>query len=113
MADPRLDRLHAWLRRRAAQGKWLPSAALIAEALPLHDGAAVTELLWQGERAGLWQVLRDGGCRITGVVAVDGTWRVVRDRAPERPTRRCLACRNPFVPEHRYNFLCCAVEEAA
>lgn len=115
MADRRLDQLHDFLRRRARQAKWLPSAALIAEMLALPDGAVVTDLLWQGEQAGLWQVLRDSSLRVTGVVAGDGTWRVVRDRPqPQpRPQRRCLACRNPFTPEHRYNFLCCEAKEAA
>jgi 2-polyprenyl-6-methoxyphenol hydroxylase-like FAD-dependent oxidoreductase len=114
MADRRLDELHEFLRRRARAGKWLPAIGRIAEMLGIRESHEVTELLWRGEQAGRWQVLRDGGFRVTGVVAADGSWRVVRDSLmPSRPHRRCLACRKPFVPEHRYNFLCCAAREAA
>lgn len=107
-----LDQLHAWLQRRAKLGKWLPSTPLIAEMVPLADSPRVTELLWLGQHAGLWVVQRSSSRHVTEIVAADGSWRIARDTVPQRPPRRCLACRSTFAPAHRYNFLCCDREAA-
>lgn len=64
-----------------------------------------------------------GSGRQRVIAAVDGSWRTsdtvrrrnsaspFHGRVGNLPPRRCLACRRPFAPRHRFNFLCCSVEE--
>ena len=107
-----MDQLHAWLLRRAADRAWLPSTEAIADALFFDDRGRVGELLRQGEREGLWTVVYDR-THLAEIASRDGSWRLRRGGPAALPPRRCLACRHPFTPAHRFNFLCCDVSEAA
>jgi hypothetical protein len=104
-----MHRLLTWLRARAIAGRPLPSLDGIADELDLLQKQQVSELLALGVQKGLIVVeyQRNG---IASVAATDGSWRAVRGE--ERlPDRRCLACRRPFQPRHRFNFLCCEGQE--
>lgn len=107
-AAPRqVDHLLRLLRRRAAAERPLPSLRVFADSLCVTD-SRVGELLRQGEAEGLWVVRHDGRFRIAEIAAPDGSWSVARAVPQRLPKRLCLACRKPFEPEHRFNFLCCA-----
>ena len=109
-------RVVAALRR--ADGAPCPSNSDLAEALGITEGS-VWDLLDGARRLGLIRVDYLASNRRV-ISAPDGNWCTgptdvrrrdggIRRAAPAAvPPRRCLACRQPFQPAHRHNFLCCA-----
>ncbi len=106
-AGTQLDQLHALLLRLAANREPLPSTGEMANLLWIGEPQRVGELLRQGERERLWTVIYDRS-HLGEIVGWGDAWRLRRGTAQRLPKRRCLACRKPFEPEHRFNFLCCA-----
>lgn len=113
MRQPRpntqLARMARVLLELAEKGQDMPALSRVAEMIGVRADEA-SDLLRDGEKAGLWCVTR-GRAGILAVFEPGGAWlmngHAARpDRRSARPKRACLQCRTAFVPEHRYNFLC-------
>jgi len=102
------QRVYVLIEAAGLAGEPCPTNADLADLLGIEE-SRVSSIVLHLDAEGLIRVERAGHHR--WISAPDGAWRTARsvhrdDRMADLGPRRCLRCRETFLPEHRGRFCC-------